>query len=76
MISLNRTYFKWFWLPALHLQTYGYLCVCRMKPKKVKEDDAPRTIACPHKVSALVCHFFPMMCQILFPNLNAFIIWF
>lgn len=23
----------------------------RMKPRKVKEDDAPRTIACPHKVS-------------------------
>lgn len=22
-----------------------------MKPRKVKEDDAPRTIACPHKVS-------------------------
>lgn len=26
-----------------------------MKPKKVKEDDAPRTIACPHKVSMLLC---------------------
>lgn len=25
-----------------------------MKPKKVKEDDAPRTIACPHKVSILL----------------------
>lgn len=24
-----------------------------MKPRKVKEDDAPRTIACPHKVSAV-----------------------
>jgi len=23
----------------------------RMKPRKIKEDDAPRTIACPHKVS-------------------------
>ncbi|XP_035764583.1 transcriptional repressor protein YY1b [Neolamprologus brichardi] len=23
--------------------------ICRMKPRKVKEDDAPRTIACPHK---------------------------
>jgi hypothetical protein len=22
-----------------------------MKPRKIKEDDAPRTIACPHKVS-------------------------
>ncbi|XP_055718521.1 transcriptional repressor protein YY1-like isoform X1 [Salvelinus fontinalis] len=22
---------------------------CRMKPRKVKEDDSPRTIACPHK---------------------------
>lgn len=26
-----------------------------MKPRKVKEDDAPRTIACPHKVSSLMC---------------------
>ena len=26
----------------------------RMKPRKVKEDDAPRTIACPHKVSLMV----------------------
>lgn len=26
-----------------------------MKPRKVKEDDAPRTIACPHKVSVLCC---------------------
>lgn len=25
----------------------------RMKPRKVKEDDAPRTIACPHKVSVM-----------------------
>ena len=25
-----------------------------MKPRKVKEDDAPRTIACPHKVSAVL----------------------
>lgn len=24
-----------------------------MKPRKVKEDDAPRTIACPHKVSEM-----------------------
>lgn len=24
-----------------------------MKPRKVKEDDAPRTIACPHKVSLI-----------------------
>lgn len=27
--------------------------VFRMKPRKVKEDDAPRTIACPHKVSKM-----------------------
>lgn len=25
----------------------------RMKPRKIKEDDAPRTIACPHKVSVV-----------------------
>lgn len=26
----------------------------RMKPRKIKEDDAPRTIACPHKVSEVL----------------------
>lgn len=25
-----------------------------MKPRKIKEDDAPRTIACPHKVSEAI----------------------
>lgn len=30
------------------------VCGCRMKPRKVKEDDAPRTIACPHKVKSTV----------------------
>lgn len=30
----------------------SHLC-CRMKPRKIKEDDAPRTIACPHKVSVI-----------------------
>lgn len=47
---------------------YGCLCVDRMKPKKVKEDDAPRTIACPHKVSALVCHFCAVMWSNTFSN--------
>lgn len=28
-----------------------FFVINRMKPRKVKEDDAPRTIACPHKVS-------------------------
>lgn len=27
-----------------------------MKPRKIKEDDAPRTIACPHKVSVAHQH--------------------
>lgn len=29
----------------------AFFVINRMKPRKVKEDDAPRTIACPHKVS-------------------------
>lgn len=28
-----------------------FFLLVRMKPRKIKEDDAPRTIACPHKVS-------------------------
>lgn len=29
----------------------SFFLLVRMKPRKIKEDDAPRTIACPHKVS-------------------------
>lgn len=32
-----------------------FCSLTRMKPRKVKEDDAPRTIACPHKVSLMDC---------------------
>lgn len=33
------------------MRTVVFPLINRMKPRKVKEDDAPRTIACPHKVS-------------------------
>lgn len=33
----------------LLLSLWSSLCRFRMKPRKIKEDDAPRTIACPHK---------------------------
>lgn len=38
------------WSFALYY-LHNSFCINRMKPRKVKEDDAPRTIACPHKVS-------------------------
>lgn len=48
----------------LTLWPFVFFSLNRMKPRKVKEDDAPRTIACPHKVSLMtlspeeLCHHF------------------
>lgn len=36
---------------SVFLLMFFFSFFLRMKPRKIKEDDAPRTIACPHKVS-------------------------
>lgn len=50
-------------LVCLKNPNHVFFLLNRMKPRKVKEDDAPRTIACPHKVSLTTAcqHFAKIM---------------